>query len=57
MHEDIPTTGWKINKTILEQNMETQKNIRKAEWINNMDKLLPGLQEGRNIPLFTQSNT
>ena len=44
-HENIPTTGCKRNRTILDENMATKKHNEKAEWINNITRELEGLEE------------
>ena len=44
-HENMPTTGCKRNRPILDDNMTTKRHNDKAERINNITKELDGLDE------------
>ena len=45
MHEDITETGCKRSKKNLVQNMGKKEHYRKAEWRNNKEKDLQGIEE------------
>ena len=45
-HENIPATGCRRNRTILDWNIATKKHNEKTKWIKNMTRELEGLEEG-----------
>ena len=61
MHEDIPTTGWQGNKTILGKNIRTKRTWQKSRMDKkNMEKKVTRTQrwsKGENTLRFSQSNT
>ena len=57
MHEDLPTTGWQGNKTILDKIWLPREHSKKTEWLSNKEKEFEGLEEGTKARKTTQSNT
>ena len=54
--ENIPTTGCKSNRTILEKIWQPKKHNGKAEWKNNMTKVSEGLKEGPKAEIHIDSH-
>ena len=52
-HENIPTTGCKRNRMILDKNTTIKKHDEKPEWMNNRTSELEGLEEGPKAEIHT----